>query len=219
VNFARILLDRAHEKGFKGVVALSGEAGLALARKFKPDAITLDIRLPEIDGWLVLDRLKHDPNTRHIPVHIISVEEERQRGLKLGAVTYLTKPVTKETLDKVFADIKDFVERQVRRLLVVEDNEVERNSIVELIGNGDVETTAVGTGEEALSALKAQRFDCMVLDLKLPDMTGFEVIEKMKKEVNLPELPIIIYTGKELTRQEETQLRRVAEAVIIKGEP
>jgi CheY-like chemotaxis protein len=215
-SFARILLDSAHERGFKGIVALRGDIGLALARQFKPDAITLDIELPVIGGWTLLDRLKHDPATRHIPVHIISVAEERQRGLQLGAAAYLQKPVTSEALTKAFSELKGFVERKVRNLLVVEDDEAQRNSIVELIGNGDVITHAVGNGTEALQALKAAQFDCMVLDLGLPDMTGFELINRIKREIGLIDLPIIVYTGKELTRKQETELRRLAETIIVK---
>ncbi|MFL5807727.1 MAG: response regulator, partial [Roseiflexaceae bacterium] len=215
-GFARILLDSARERGFKGIIALRGDTGLALARKFKPDAITLDLQLPIVGGWTLLDRLKHDPSMRHIPIHIISVADERQRGLQLGAAAYLQKPVTREALVNAFAEMKGFVERKVRNLLVVEDDEAQRTSIVELIGNGDVITVAVGSGGEALQALKTARFDCMVLDLGLPDMTGFELIERIKQEVGLADLPIIIYTGKELTRKQETELRRMAETIIVK---
>jgi len=216
LNFARILLDLAREKNFKGLVATRGDAALALARKYKPDAITLDIKLPDRDGWTVLDRLKHDPNTSHIPVHIISGEEQRQRALHLGAITHLQKPVSREDLASAFDHITAFAERRVRRLLVVEDDDTQRMSIVELIGNGDVTTTAVATGGEALDALQAEAFDCMVVDLKLPDMTGFELIEKIQKDLGRADLPIIVYTGKELTPKEETQLRKVADAIIVK---
>jgi len=216
VNFARILLDMARQQGFKGLVALGSNEGLALAREFKPNAITLDIRLPVMDGWSVLDRLKHDPNTRHIPVHILSVEEGRQRGLQQGAIAYLQKPVSVEVLTEALTSIKHFVDRKVKNLLVVEDDERQRNSIVELIGNHDVSSTAVGTGAAALEALKAGQFDCLVLDLGLPDMTGLELIEQIKQEPSLTKLPIIIYTGKDLTRAEETQLKRIAETIIIK---
>ena len=216
INFAGILLDLAREKGFKGLIATRGDTALELARKYKPDAITLDLKLPDRDGWTVLDRLKHDPNTSHIPVHIISGEEQRQRALHSGAITHLQKPVSRDDLASAFDSIATFAEKRVRRLLVVEDDEVQRMSIVELIGNGDVQTTAVETGEEALSALKAEPFDCMVLDLKLPDMTGFELIEKIQQELGRADLPIIIYTGKELTPKEETQLRKVADAIIVK---
>jgi HAMP domain-containing protein/CheY-like chemotaxis protein/signal transduction histidine kinase len=216
VNFARILLDMARDAGFKALVALRSNEGLSMAREFKPDAITLDIRMPEMDGWTVLDRLKHDPNTRHIPVHILSVEEGRQRGLQLGALAYLQKPVTREALLDALSGIKSFVERQVKNLLVVEDDETQRRSIVDLIGNSDVSTTAVGSGEAALAALKAGHFDCIVLDLGLPDMTGFELIEQIKQDVSLSKLPIIVYTGKELTPTQETELKRIADTIIIK---
>jgi HAMP domain-containing protein/CheY-like chemotaxis protein len=216
ISFAGILLDLAREKGFKGLVATSGTLALALAQKYKPSAITLDIRLPDRDGWTVLDRLKHDPATSHIPVHIISVEEERQRALKQGAINHVQKPVSHEELHKAFDGIRDFAERRIRKLLVVEDDDVQRMSVVELIGNGDVHTTAVATGEEALSLLKGERFDCMVLDLRLPDMSGFDLIEKLQTDLGRYDLPIIVYTGKELTRKEELHLKKVADAIIVK---
>ncbi len=216
VNFAGILLDLAREKGFKGLVATTGDAALVLARRYKPDAVTLDIKLPDRDGWTVLDRLKHDPTTSHIPVHIISGEEQQQRARHFGAITHLQKPVSRDDLASAFDHIADFADRRVRRLLIVEDDDTQRMSIVELIGNGDVLTTAVATGGEALEALRAEHFDCMVLDLKLPDMSGFDLIDKVQRELQRPDLPIIIYTGKELTPKEETQLRKVSDAIIVK---
>ena len=214
INFAGILLDAVRQHGFKGIVALRSDTGLVMAREFKPDAIILDIRLPVMDGWTVLACLKHDSNTRHIPVHIISAEDGRQRGLQLGAIAYLQKPVTHEALTEALVNIKDFVERGVKNLLLVEDDETQRHSIVDLIGNSDVCTTAVGTGAAALAALRSGHFDCVVLDLGLPDMSGFELIEQIKLET--AEVPIIVYTGKELTRAEETELKRIAETIIIK---
>ncbi|MFN6562216.1 MAG: response regulator [Nostoc sp. ChiSLP01] len=216
-KFARILLDMARQQGFKGIVALQSKQGLALAQQFEPNAIMMDIHMPEMDGWTLLDRLKHNPNTRHIPVHILSVDERQQRGLKLGAITYLQKPVSPEALNEVLTEIKSFVERQVKNLLIVEDDPRQAQSIIELIGNGDVHSTAVGTGKEALQILRSQHFDCMVLDLGLPDMTGFTLIEQIKLEPKLMKLPIIVYTGKELSRQEESQLRGLAETIIIKN--
>ncbi|MCC5646130.1 response regulator [Nostoc sp. CHAB 5824] len=216
-KFARILLDMAREQGFKTIVALQSKQGLALAQQFKPNAIMLDIHMPEMDGWTVLDRLKHKPDTRHIPVHILSVDERQQRGLQLGAITYLQKPVSPKALTQVLTEIKGFIERQVKNLLIVEDDPVQAQSIIELIGNGDVQSTAVGTGAEALSILRSHHFDCMVLDLGLPDMSGFTLIEQIKLEPRLLKLPIIVYTGKELSRQEETQLRGLAETIIIKN--
>jgi len=216
VTFARILVDMAHEKGFKGIVATRGETALQLAHRYRPDAITLDIELPDMEGWTVLDRLKHDRITRHIPVHIISGDEETARGLRLGAFAQMQKPVSKEGLDEAFAKIRGFVERSNKSLLVVEDNESQRTAIVELIGDDDVEITAVGTGEEALQRLRERHFDCMVLDLGLPDMSGFEFIDRMKNELKIEDIPIVVYTGRDLSRKEETDLKRMADAIIVK---
>jgi hypothetical protein len=215
-NFAQILLDLARDRGFKGLVANRADRALTMAREYQPTAVTLDLRLPDADGWTILDRLKHDPATRHIPVHIISVEENWQRGLRLGALDFLVKPATKETLSDALTTLHEFVDRPVKRLLVVEDDVVAQQSIVELIGNGDVETTTVGSGEEALARLQSERYDCMVLDLGLPDMTGFQLITRVKSEIGLRKLPTIVYTGKQLTRREEAELRRLAESVVIK---
>ncbi len=216
VSFAKILLDSARERGFKGVIASQGDLGLGLAARLKPSAITLDLRLPDIDGWTVLDRLKHDQSMRHIPVEIISVDEQWQRGLKMGAAGFLQKPATRDEVFGALGNLAGFVDHPVKRLLLVEDNEVERRSIMELIGNHDVETTAVGTAEEALAALGSGHFNCMVLDLGLPDMNGFELLQTIKKQSNHRELPIIIYTGRDLTKNEETQLKRLAETIIVK---
>lgn len=216
INFARILLELVRQHEFKGLVASRGDMGLAIAREFKPAAIMLDVRLPVMDGWTVLDRLKHDPNTRHIPVHMMSVEEGQQRSLQQGAIAYLQKPINSEALSQALNEIKAFVERPVKNLLVVEDDEIQRHSIVDLIGNSDVASIAVGTGAAALEALKSGHFDCVVLDLGLPDMSGFELIEQIKQQPHLGYLPIVVYTGKELTPQEETQLRRISDTIIIK---
>jgi hypothetical protein len=216
-TFAKIMLELVREKGFKCLLAFDGESALALAKKHQPDAITLDLRLPDVDGWVVLDRLKHDSSTRHIPVHVISaMEGELRQGLRRGAIAYLSKPVERQQLAEALSQLQGFVERGTRQLLVVEDDENQRKSIVELIGNHDVETTAVASGEEALAALREEDFDCLVLDLRLPDMTGFELIEKLKNDPRLQMLPIIIYTGRELTLEEETELKAVAETIIIK---
>ena len=216
LSFVNILKDMAHEKGFKCLAATRGDVGVAIARRYQPDAITLDINLPIMDGWTVLDRLKHDPATRHIPVHIISLLEEAHRGMRLGAMAHLAKPVEREALEQAFSSIAGFIDRKVRNLLIVEDNDVERQSIVELIGNGDVKSTAVATGAEALAALDSQAFDCLVLDLGLSDMSGFDLLEKMKEEPRLAQIPVIVYTGKELSKKQETELRRLAETIIIK---
>ncbi|HKA19412.1 MAG TPA: HAMP domain-containing protein [Blastocatellia bacterium] len=214
--FAQLLLDLAHEKGFKGLVSGRGDVALALARKYKPDAITLDIKLPDQEGWTVLDRLKHDSETSHIPVHVITAYEQQVHSRAFGAFMHLQKPVSREVLADAFDQIAAFADRDMKRLLVVEDDDAQRMSIVELIGGGDVETTDVATAAEALEAIKSKQFDCMVLDLRLPDMSGFDLIEKIQKDLGRTDLPIIIYTGKELTEREESQLRKVTDAIVVK---
>ncbi|HEY8725655.1 MAG TPA: HAMP domain-containing protein [Gaiellaceae bacterium] len=216
-DLARTELEIARERGFKGLVAVRGDSGLALAHEFKPDAIVLDMKLPVMDGWTVLDHLKHHPETRHIPVHIVSAGEGRQNALKAGAVAFLEKPISKEGLEDTFGEIRSFIDRGLKRLLVVEDDESQREAVVELIGGDEeVEVTAVGSGEAALEALGTERFDCMVLDLKLPDMGGFALLEKLKEDERHSSLPVIIYTGKELTRGEETKLKKFAESIVVK---
>jgi HAMP domain-containing protein/CheY-like chemotaxis protein/signal transduction histidine kinase len=216
-DFARTVLDVARERGFKGIVAPRGDAGLALAHEYKPDAIVLDLTLPVMDGWSVLDHLKHHPSTRHIPVHIVSNGDGKANALRAGAVAFVEKPLEKERLDETFERISSFIERRVKNLLVVEDDETERAAIVDLVGSGDdVEVTAVGSSEEALEQLEQNQYDCMVLDLKLPDMTGFALLERMKEDERFETLPVIVYTGKDLTRREETQLKRYAEAIVVK---
>jgi HAMP domain-containing protein/CheY-like chemotaxis protein/signal transduction histidine kinase len=216
-SFAHILLDLARDKGFKGIVGHDGEVGLQLAHAYQADAITLDIDMPGIDGWAVLDRLKHHPDTRHIPVHIITGIRERQQGMKAGAIAYLEKPVTKEALDESFNRISQFIDQQVKRLLVVEDDDAQRKSMIELIAHEDVEITAVATAEEALHELSQTHYDCMVLDLGLKGgQDGFQLLETVKGDPEKRDLPIIIYTGKELTPEEETRLRRFADTIIIK---
>jgi CheY-like chemotaxis protein/signal transduction histidine kinase len=215
-HFVSILVDLARQAGFKTLVALRSSSGLALAKQYKPNAIMLDIRLPDGDGWTVLDQLKRNPNTRHIPVHILSVDEAQQRGLQQGAIAYLQKPVSPEALNQAFQNINQFIDQRIKNLLVVEDDKVQAESIRELIGNGDVQTTIVGTGTAALAALQSQSFDCIVLDLGLPDMPDLELIERIKLDPTLARLPIVVYTGKDLTPQQETQLKRLAETIIIK---
>jgi HAMP domain-containing protein/CheY-like chemotaxis protein/signal transduction histidine kinase len=216
-RFAQILLDMAHESGFKALITSAGENVLELARRYQPDAITLDLKLPDLDGWVVLDRLKHSPSTRHIPVHVISVDDQWERqGPRHGAFACLTKPVSGKDLKDAFAAIKDFVERQTKRLLIVEDNPIERDAIVQFLGARDVTTTAAANAAEALAALRQDIFDCLVLDLRLPDMDGLELLERIKQEFKLRNLPVIVYTGKELTREEEARLRALSEAIILK---
>lgn len=215
-KFAKILLDMARGRGFKGLVAMQGDVGLQMAQSYKPDAIILDIQLPVMDGWSVLGELKGSAVTRHIPVHVISVIDEVKQGLMMGAIAYLKKPSTRESLENAFSYIESYAEKSVKHLLIVEDDDNQRQSIIELIGHDDVSITAVSTGSEAIDELKNQHYDCMVLDLMLTDMTGFDLLDRIREDENLVDLPIIIYTGKDLDSKEETRLRKYAESIIIK---
>ncbi|KKO53036.1 response regulator [Paenibacillus sp. DMB20] len=215
-KFAKILLDMARGRGFKGLVALQGDIGLKMAQSYQPDAIILDIQLPVMDGWSVLGELKGSAVTRHIPVHVISVVDEVKQGLMMGAIAYLKKPSSREALEDAFSYIESYAEKSVKHLLIVEDDDIQRHSIIELIGHDDVSITAVSTGSEAIEELKKQHYDCMVLDLMLTDMTGFDLLDRIREDENLVDLPIIIYTGKELDTKEETRLRKYAESIIIK---
>ncbi|MFZ5425479.1 MAG: response regulator, partial [Thermodesulfobacteriota bacterium] len=216
-RFCEVLRDLAHERGFKCLVAGDGETGLHFADYHRPNAIILDIGLPGIDGWTVMERLKANPDTRHIPVHFMSASDSSLDAMRMGAVGFLTKPVSLEKIDEAMSRIEKILSRSMSRLLVVEDDDIQRESIRSLIGNGDVKTTAVRTGAEALDELSTDQYDCMILDLGLEDMSGFDLLERIRSGKNLPRVPIIIYTGRDITREEEAQLARYAESIIIKG--
>ncbi|MEW6669822.1 MAG: response regulator [Thermodesulfobacteriota bacterium] len=216
-RFARIVLDVARKKGFKGVVTSLGEEVMGLVEKFHPEAITLDVHLPDVDGWTVLDRLKLNTGTQHIAVHLITVEDDRKHGLERGAFAFLKKPVTKADLEKAFARMEKMTRAGIKKVLVVEDKGEEREAIVKQLGNGDIKITQAQNGKKALAALKKQDFDLVVLDLMLPDISGFEVLEEMRTKLETQETPVIIYTAKDLTREEESRLSRMAEYIIIKG--
>jgi len=218
VSFARIMLQIGREKGFKVIVATRGDTGLALTGRYVPDAITLDIKLPGLDGLTLLDRLKRSPTTRHIPVHVISIDEVSRRGAALGAFAYLEKPVSREALERAFEDMTLFLDRPVRRLLLVEDDTTQRQTIVELVGDGeDVDVTAVSTAEEAASALESGNFDCMVVDLVLPGDDGIQLLEKVRAKNGARQLPVIVYTGKDLTPEDDEALKKYAQSVILKS--
>jgi len=216
VTFALTVLEMGRSAGFKCVVATSGAQALELARTVKPDAVTLDLRLPDIDGWVLLDRLKHAPSTRHIPVHVISGLDEERRSLHSGALGFLHKPVSAESLQAGLARIKEFVEKRVKSLLVVEGDPIQQQAISDLIGDGDVHTTSVSSGEAALESLQHDRYDCIVMDLRLPGMSGFELIERIKADPGHRRLPVIVYTGRDLTVEDKARLDGLAQSVIIK---
>jgi CheY-like chemotaxis protein/signal transduction histidine kinase len=216
-KFATILRDFARERGFQCVIAEDGETGLHFADYYRPSAIILDIGLPGIDGWNVMERLKDNPDLRHIPVHFMSAADSSLDALRMGAIGYLTKPVSVEKIDETFRKLENMIAKPVSRLLLVEDDAIQRESIKELIGNSDVKTTAVATGAEAYRELEKGSYDCVILDLGLQDMSGFELLEKVRENGGMAAVPIIIYTGRELTADEEKQLSRYAESIIIKG--
>jgi len=215
-HYARILCDLARDKGFKVLVAARGAEALALAREFKPTAVSLDVFLPDMLGWTVLNHLKQDVTTRHIPVQMLTLDEDRNHGLSRGAFSFVTKPTTAEGLEAALMKIKDFSAAQRRRLLVVEDNPAEQMTIRELLGYDDVDVLMASTGAEALDMLTAERFDCVVLDLRLPDMTGFEVLEKISQVSSLSDLPVVVFTGKSLSPEEDLRLHTLARSVVVK---
>jgi HAMP domain-containing protein/CheY-like chemotaxis protein/signal transduction histidine kinase len=216
-HYGKVLLDLARRHDFKALVARTGAEALSHARKYKPTAISLDVFLPDMLGWTVLNQLKRDPETRHIPVQILTVEEERQYGLERGAFAYMNKPLTTDGLDAALERIKAFSRQRVRQLLVVEDDPAEQLSIAELIRHDDVEITAVGTGGEALEAMREKDYDCIVLDLKLPDMSGFELLTEVQRDERLRNTPIVVFTGRELSEEEESELRKKAKSIVLKG--
>jgi HAMP domain-containing protein/CheY-like chemotaxis protein/signal transduction histidine kinase len=216
-RYARVLFDLAHDKGFKVLVATRGAEALALARQFHPTAVSLDVFLPDMLGWTVLSHLKQDPATRHIPVQILTVDEDRHHGLARGAFAFVTKPATPEGLDSALARIKDFSTPRRRRLLVVEDNPAEQYSIRELLDHDDIDISISATGAEALATMKERAYDCVVLDLRLPDMSGFDVLERLRDTPSLSDLPVVVFTGKELSPEEDARLRSLARSVVVKG--
>jgi CheY-like chemotaxis protein/signal transduction histidine kinase len=216
-NFAKILKKQCHEKGFKFLYAASGEAGLMMAEKYLPSAMILDIKLPGIDGITVLDRIKENPKIRHIPVHMMSALEETIDVFQKGAIGYLTKPISPEKLDDAFTKMEDFINHKVKDLLIIEDDDTMRNQIIEVIGREEVSPTGVSSGEEAIEMLRLIKFDCIVMDLGLPDMTGFELLKKLEAEHKQDLPPVIIYTGKELTQEENAELKKHTDSIIIKG--
>jgi CheY-like chemotaxis protein len=211
------MVDLARDEGFKVLVAIRGADAIDLAKQFQPTAISLDVFLPDMLGWTVLSQLKLNPLTRHIPVQIITLDEDRQHGLARGAFSFVTKPVTAEGIEAVLERIKQYAKPRRKRLLVVEDNAAEQLSIRELLGHDDIEIVAVATGAEALAALHEKNTDCMVLDLRLPDMSGFEVLERIKGDPALSELPVVVFTGRELSPEEDAQIHTMARSIVVKG--
>ncbi len=215
--FARILYDLAHDLNYRCLVALTAGEGLELALTHTPDAILLDMRLPDRSGLSVLQLLKDSPETRHIPVHVVSSADNAGEALHLGAIGYALKPASRADLEGVFRKLEEKSAQKIKRVLLVEDDERQRESVMALIADADVEIAAVGTGGEALKLLATEIFDCMVIDLKLPDMMGNELLQRMSQEEICSFPPVIVYTGRNLTRDEEADLLKYSRSIIIKG--
>ncbi|NEI26210.1 HAMP domain-containing protein [Rhizobium leguminosarum] len=216
-HYARVLVDLARDNGFKVLVAMRGSDALALAQDYRPAAISLDIFLPDMLGWTVLSQLKQNAQTRHIPVQIISLDEDRQHGLTRGAFAFMSKPTTPEGLGKALSRLKAYAQPRRKHLLLVEDNEAERLSVTALLGHDDIDITSVGSGSEALAALRQNSADCVVLDLSLPDMSGFDVLEQMRDDAEIGEVPVVVFTGRELSAEEDAALHSMARSVVVKG--
>jgi CheY-like chemotaxis protein/CHASE3 domain sensor protein/putative methionine-R-sulfoxide reductase with GAF domain len=215
-SFASLLADFVRERNYKAIVAAQGNTGLSYARYYKPDAILLDMKLPVMDGSEVLKYLKNDPALRHIPVQIISGYDLKKESLELGAFDFLQKPVDPNKLMNAFDRIEEFTNRKMKKLLVIEDNEQQNTAIRELIGNGDVKSYPAYSGQQAVEMLSQDHYDCVIVDLGLPDMSGFDLLEKIKDTETLKRIPIIVYTGKDLTREENMQLMKYANTVVLK---
>jgi signal transduction histidine kinase/CheY-like chemotaxis protein len=216
-TFARILRDLAHELGFQCLIAETADEGVTVARQYLPHAVILDILLPDHSGLSVLDLLKHDVLTRHIPVHIISVADYMQTALSSGAAGYLLKPVKREELVQALTGLEKKLTRRMRKVLVVEDDAMQLDAVRRLIASREVETAGARNAAECLEKLKATTFDCMVLDLSLPDMSGFNLLERLSRDEAYAFPPVIIYTGRDLAPDEELRLRRHSKSIIIKG--
>ncbi len=216
-SFASLVMEYGRRKGFQCLAAESGEDGLNLARLHKPDAVLLDLNLPGMSGWETLDAFKRDPELRHIPVHILSASEETLDAYSRGALGFLTKPVTQEGLDEVFEKISEFLARDVHSLLIVEDDATLRAGVRQLLAGDDVEIIEAENGATALSQLRARQFDCMILDLNLPDMTGFDLLNRIHQDQTANQCPVVVYTGRELSEEENERLLKYADSVIIKG--
>ncbi|MEA2943786.1 MAG: hypothetical protein QOD09_4315, partial [Bradyrhizobium sp.] len=216
-HYARVLIDLARDKGFKVLSAARGAEALDLAKQFQPTAVSLDVFLPDMLGWTVLSQLKHNPLTRHIPVQIVTLDEDRQHALARGAFSFVNKPTTTEGVSAALSQIKEYAKPRRKRLLIVEDNAAEQMSIKELLDHDDIEIVTTDTGRGALSTLRDNPCDCVVLDLRLPDMSGFEVLDKIRKDDSLSNVPVVVFTGRELSVEEDAELHTMARSIVVKG--
>ena len=216
-HYTRMLYDLAHERGFKALLAITGTEALKLLKEYPVAAIALDAQLPDMPGWTVLNQLKQDSALRHIPVLMVTQEEDRRHGLSRGAFVFVAKPLATGELDSALQRMEEFLQPRRKRLLVVEDNPAEQLSTQALLEGKDIQIEVAGTGMEALAALSEGGFDCVVLDLRLPDMSGFEVLERIRDTPGIKDVPVVVFTGRELTPDEDAQLRALARSVVVKN--
>jgi HAMP domain-containing protein/CheY-like chemotaxis protein/signal transduction histidine kinase len=216
-HYARIIADLARDAGLKVLVAMTGTEALSLAQEYEPTAVSLDVFLPDMLGWTVLSQLKQNPATRHIPVQVVTLDEDRQHGLARGAFSFVTKPTTTEGLEAALTRLREYAKPRRKRLLIVEDSPAEQLGIKELLGHDDIEILAVETGKAALDVLRASTCDCVVLDLRLPDMSGFELLDEIRDDPDLSQVPVVVFTGRELSPEEDARLHTMARSVVVKG--
>ncbi|MBS0270812.1 MAG: response regulator, partial [Proteobacteria bacterium] len=217
INFARILLDAAHDTGFKGIICQRGVEAMTLATDYNPTAISLDIHLPDVLGWSVLSQLKHNPLTRHIPVQVLTLDDDRHHGLARGAYSFLTKPLQADQLKSALRKIGTFSTSTTKKLLIIEDDPAELLSVSALLEDHDLSILSASSGQSAIEILNHEDVDCVVLDLKLPDMSGFEILEHMSRQETMRDIPVIVFTGRELSSEENLQIRQYARTVVVKG--
>jgi HAMP domain-containing protein/CheY-like chemotaxis protein/signal transduction histidine kinase len=217
LHYARVLIDLARNKGFKVLVANHGSDALDLAKQYQPAAISLDVFLPDMLGWTVLNQLKHNPLTRHIPVQVITLDEDRQHALARGAFSFVAKPTTTEGVSAALAQIKEFAKPRRKRLLIVEDDAAEQLSIRQLLAHDDIEILTSDSGNGALDLLRRTPCDCVVLDLRLPDMSGFDVLDQLRSDAALSNVPVVVFTGRELSAEEDAELHTMARSIVVKG--
>ena len=216
-HYARLLAGLARDAGFKALVTSRGDEALTLAKRFFPTAVSLDVFLPDMLGWTVLSQLKQDPLTRHIPVQLLTADEDRRHGLARGAFSFMTKPSSTDAIAEALGRLRDYAAPRRKRLLVVEDHEGEQMSIRELLAHDDIDIVFVRTGRDALTHMATAAWDCVVLDLRLPDMSGFEVLREMAAHESWRDVPVIVFTGRELSPDEDAELHMLARSVVVKG--
>ncbi len=214
--FSKVVMDLAKQTHFKCLIAEDGKEGLEFVEKYKPNAIILDVGLPQLDGWSVMERLKDNPKTRHIPVHFMSGYDQSMDAKRMGAIGYLHKPINMEQLGKAFKDIEQFIDQSVKNLLVVVDNDSHQQKIVDLTGSGDVKMTVVATKAAALEQLKNTSFECMIIDVDVEQASGIQLLEQLSKEDNQSQIPVILHAERDLSESEQALLQQIAQNLTVK---